>query len=110
MWGHHFNSLGDLQTGRVGIHDKRRDSFGAGFFAGADKEDVKIGDAAIRYPRLFSVDYIRVALFSCRALQSGDIRACIWFRDRKSCDGSALHHTRKIALLLLMAAEDGNRP
>src|SRR5690349_11089179 len=110
MRRHHLNALGDLQTRSVRVYDEGRNSPGAGIFAGAREQKIEIGNAAVRYPGLFSVDHVKVAIFSGCATERGNIGSGIWLRDGKRCGGKTSSDAWKVALLLLLAAESGDCP
>src|SRR5215472_3086921 len=109
MRRHYLKSLSDFEAGSGRVHDERADAFRTRGFAGAREENIKIGNSAVRNPRLLPVNHIAAAFPLSSALERSNVRACVWLRNGEGGNDRARGHTGKIAAFLIVSAEEGDR-
>ena len=80
MRRNHLDTFGDGQAGRTGLDQEGGEPARAGCLAGANEDDVMVGNAAIRNPGFFTVQHIVIAVAHRRHFHIGDVRTRSWFR------------------------------
>src|SRR5271167_1044361 len=105
----HADALRDPEARVVRVYDERRKALCTGCLARAHKDDVMIGDAAVRNPGLAPIDHVMVALAPSRTLERRDVGATLGFGKGEGRDLLARCDAREIAGLECFGSEEGNR-
>src|SRR5262249_19585859 len=109
MWLHDFKvfEYGKAMVAR--FNDESGNPARARRFAGAGKNDVKVGNAAVRNPVLLAVKDETISVAAGDSSDIRDIRPGRWFGQCKGGDTLAGSRFRQPCVPLLCTAEQGNR-
>jgi hypothetical protein len=86
MWSDYLDALGDFKARRGGVNDKGTDAARAPGFTGASEYDIKIGNATVGDPSLFTVQDVIITIAPGFTLERGDIGPGVTFREGKGSD------------------------
>ena len=87
MRGDHPDALDNQKARRIRRHDKGGNPLRARRFAGAGKDHIEIGNAAVRYPGLFPIEDVIAAVTRCRHGDVCHIRTRFCLRQCERRDG-----------------------